>query len=127
MPPKRILCVDDDAETCEVLTVMLGVAGLAVVSAPGVAEALGLMEGERFGLFIIDSGLPGVSGLTLCEQIRAADGDTPIVIFSGYAHESEIEAGVRAGANAYIVKPDVWELVPTVKRLLLEASRLGSA
>lgn len=120
MPTKRILCVDDNADTCELLTTMLGRSDLEAVSAPGVDEALRLMEGERFSLYIVDGQMPEVSGLTPCERIRAADAHTPIVIFSGHAAERDIEAGMRAGANAYVVKPDLMELFSTVKRLLLE-------
>ena len=74
----------------------------------------------RFDLYVLDSELPGFSGLTLCQRIRAADARTPIVIFSAHGFESHREAGMLAGADAYVVKPDVTELIPTVKRLLEE-------
>jgi DNA-binding response OmpR family regulator len=119
MPAKRILCVDDDEDTCDLLKTMLGRADLDVVTASGVDEALRLIESERFDLYVLDSEIPpGFSGLTLCHRIRAVDAHTPIVIFSAHGFESHREAGMLAGANAYIVKPDVTELIPTVKRLL---------
>lgn len=59
---------------------------------------------------------------TLAYAVSAADAPTPVVIFSGGALENDKEAGMLAGANAYVVKPNVAELVPTVRRLLLEAS-----
>ncbi|MGH9941744.1 MAG: hypothetical protein ACRD9R_05205, partial [Pyrinomonadaceae bacterium] len=46
------------------------------------------------------------------------DNDTPIVIFSGAAYQSDIDAGMLAGANAYLVKPDTSGFIATVKRLL---------
>jgi DNA-binding response OmpR family regulator len=84
--------------------------------------ALRLMERERFGLYVLDGGLRNLKGPTLCEQIRATDAHVPIVIFSGHASASDIEAGMLAGANAYLVKPDSSELIPTMRRLLLEAA-----
>ena len=120
MQAKRILCVDDNEDTCELLTTLLGGADFEAVSVPGVDEALRLIESERFDLYVLDGELPGVSGLTLCQQIRAVDAHTPIIIFSGHGLDSHREAGMLAGANAYLVKPDVTELVPTVKRLLEE-------
>jgi DNA-binding response OmpR family regulator len=60
---------------------------------------------------------PLIKGLSLCEQIRALDTRTPIVIFSGNASAADIAAGMRAGANAYLVKPDSSELVPTIMSL----------
>jgi DNA-binding response OmpR family regulator len=120
MPAKRILCVDDDADTCALLKAMLGTADFDVTTVPGVAEALRLIASERFDLYVLDSEMPGFSGLTLCQQIRTVDAHTPIVIFSGHGFDSHREAGMLAGANAYLVKPDVTELIPTVKRLLEE-------
>ena len=120
MPAKRILCVDDDEDTCTLLKAMLGMADLDVITAPGAEEALRLIESERFDLYVLDSEMPGFSGLTLCHRIRAADTHTPIVIFSGHGFESHRAAGMLAGANAYLVKPDVSGLIPTVRRLLEE-------
>ena len=117
----RILCVEDDPDTCELLTAMLGHHGLEAVCVPEVTAALSLMGKEKFRLYVLDGQLPGVSGLSLCQEIRAADQRTPVVIFSGHGRESDREAGMRAGANAYILKPDVREIVSTVKRLLQES------
>jgi len=114
----RILCVEDDPDTCELLTVTLGHYGLEAVCVPGVAAALNLMSKERFRLYILDGQLPGVSGLSLCQEIRAADKVTPIVIFSGHCRDADRKAGLSAGADAYIFKPEMKEIVPTVKRLL---------
>lgn len=105
--------MDDNGDTCELLTTVVGVATTA--------EALRLMEGERFSLYVIDGQLPDACGFTFCEQVRRADKSAPIVIFTGKASEEDREAGVTAGANAYVVKPDVGELVSTVRRLLEEA------
>ena len=122
MPAKRILCVDDNEDTCELLKAMLGMADLDVVTVPDVDEALRLIESERFDLYVLDGGLRGVNGLSLCEQIRASDARAPIVIFSGHGFASDIKAGMLAGANAYLVKPDSSELVPTIRRLLRAAA-----
>jgi CheY-like chemotaxis protein len=66
--------------------------------------------------------LRSVKGLSLCERIRATDTRTPIVIFSGNAFASDIEAGMLAGANAYLVKPDLSKLIPTIMCLLEAAA-----
>lgn len=116
----RILCVEDNEDTCELLTTMLGFADLEAVAVGTAAEALRLMEGERFSLYVIDGQLPDVGGLTFCEEIRRVDRTTPVVFFTGKALESDQEAGMLAGANAYVVKPDVGALVTTVRRLLEE-------
>jgi DNA-binding response OmpR family regulator len=116
----HILCIDDDEDTCSMLTTFLGMSDLKATGVHDANEALRLIEEEKFDLYIIDRQLPGVSGLTLCEQIRAIDKDTPIVIYSGEGYQSQIDAGLRAGANAYLVKPNIEAIVPTIKRLLEE-------
>ena len=115
---KRILCVDDNEDVCDLLTIMLGLSDLDVICVADRGEALRLIKQEQFGLFIIDSRLPGISGLSMCEEIRKIDQLTPVIIYSGNAHMSDIKSGMLAGANAYLVKPETAEIVPTVKRLL---------
>ena len=122
MPDKRVLCVEDDADTRDMLKAKLGLSDFEVVVAPDMEAALRLMESERFGLYVLDGGLRDAGGLSLCAQIRASDAQTPIVIFSGHAFASDIKAGMLAGANAYLVKPDSSELVPTIRRLLEDAA-----
>jgi two-component system OmpR family response regulator len=120
MPPSdlRILCVENDPDVCELLTMTLRFHGFDAVGVPEVAAALDLMAREKFRLFVLDGQLPGVSGLSLCQEIRGADKETPVVIFSGRGGESDRNAAVLAGADAYVVKPDVSEIVTTVERLL---------
>ena len=122
MQAKRVLCVEDDADTRDMLKMMLGFSDIEAVLAPDAEAALRLMGRERFGLYVLDGGLRGGKGLSLCEQIRVSDTRTPIVIFSGRAFESDIEAGMLAGATAYLVKPDSSELIPTIRRLLKAAA-----
>jgi len=117
----RILCLDDDADIGELLITMLDVSNLEAVAVRDAATALRLMETEQFSLYIIDGELPDVGGLTFCQKIRAVDQTTPIVFFTGKGYQADREAGMLAGANAYLVKPDLSEVVSTVKRLLEKA------
>lgn len=122
MPANRVLCVEDDEDTREMLKTKLGLADLEAVVTSDTTAALHLMERERFSLYVLDGGMRNLNGLSLCEQIRVSDAHTPIIIFSGHAFASDIEAGMLAGANAYLVKPDSSELVPTIRRLLKAAA-----
>ena len=121
MPDKRVLCVEDDEDTRDMLKFKLGLSDFDAVFAPDTDAALLLMEHERFSLYVLDGGLRGARGRSLCERIRADDARTPIVIFSGHAFASDIAAGMLAGADAYLVKPDSSELIPTIRRLLAAA------
>ena len=117
----RILCVDDDEDTRLLLQNLLGFADLEAITVQDTETALLLIGNEQFSLYIIDGQLPGISGLGLCAEIRQRDRKTPIIIFSGHAYAADRAAGMLAGANVYLIKPDISEIVPTVKRLLEEA------
>jgi DNA-binding response OmpR family regulator len=118
MPANRILCVEVDADIRTLLKTLLGFSDFEVVVAPDVEAAHRLMKREQFSLYVLDGSLQSVTGLSMCEQIRATDARTPIVIFSGHAFASDIKAGMLAGANAYLVKPDFSKLIPTISSLL---------
>ena len=93
MTANRVLCVEDDADTRAFLKAKLGFSDFEAVVAPDTDAALRLMERERFSLYVLDGGLRGAKGPSLCERIRAADALTPIVIFSGHAFASDHRGG----------------------------------
>ena len=119
-PTKRlILCVEDDDDTCSMLSALLGRVGYEVRTASGVAEGLRSAESGGFDLYIFDNWFADGTGLDLCRRIREFDGDTPILFFSGLAQESDRRSGLDAGAQGYLVKPnDLEKLVETVARLI---------
>ena len=114
----KILCVDDDEDTRLLLETYLGNLHMEAVAVSNATEAMRLIAEEQFSLFVIDGGLPGVNGTALCESIRKVDKTTPIVFFTGHGYPDERTAGLRAGADAYVVKPAISELIPTIKQLL---------
>ena len=117
--PRRVLCVDDDEDTCAMLYGLLGLVGCEVETAGTAAAALGLISRERFDLYLLDNWLPGGSGVEICRRIRRSDPSTPIVFYSGAGLDSEREEALAAGAQVYLVKPgDAAVLVETVRRLL---------
>ena len=117
----RILCVDDDEDPRNLLEHLLEYSDLDAIAVQDTEAALRLIAQEQFSLYIIDGQMPGVSGLGLCAMIRQRDPNTPVIIFSGHAYPSDREAGMLAGANVYIVKPEISAIVPAVKRLLAQA------
>ncbi|HVG18772.1 MAG TPA: response regulator [Blastocatellia bacterium] len=79
----RILCVDDDADTCEMLSFFLEQAGYKVVADAAAADGLKLAMKGKFDLCLLDLRLSDGTGIELCEQIRAFDSSTPVVVCSG--------------------------------------------
>jgi DNA-binding response OmpR family regulator len=115
----KILCVDDNADSCEVLTRLLILNGFAVEAVQDTAIAVERAKRENFRLFILDNKLADSSGLDLCRMIRSFDNTTPIVFYSALAYLKDQEAGLQAGAQAYLTKPADWDkLIVTVRSLV---------
>ncbi len=127
--PLRMLVVDDDPDMRRYIRLTLerawaaGSSMLTVEECGDGAEALALVEQERFDVVVTDVRLPGLDGLALCEALdRSARHDTTaVLIVTGEpsAHE-RAEAFVRAGARrALLTKPfNAARLVEALGRLL---------
>jgi DNA-binding response OmpR family regulator len=125
MPSYKILYVDDNQDSCEMVNMMLTYANpdYVVTSAETADKALALIDSQAFDLYIFDYGLPQMSGVELCQYIRQYDTETPILFFSAMARPSDRDEGLASGATEYLVKPnDIEKLTDTVKRLLNEDS-----
>jgi len=123
MPPltSRILIVDDDRNSSELIEVMLRYSDTEyeITCAQTPEEGLRLAAMQRFDLYLLDYRLPGMSGAEVCRALRRLDAHTPVVFFTGEAYERERQEAMRAGAHAYLVKPDdLKNLTGTVKRLI---------
>src|SRR4051812_39533801 len=122
MQPKkrRILCVDDDEETCFMLNKLLEQENYEVRTAKSVSEALQIARNGSFNLYILDAWFPVEAGLELCRKIREFDPHTPVIFYSGAAFDSDRREALCAGANAFVAKPYVEELVETIHLLLAD-------
>jgi DNA-binding response OmpR family regulator len=121
-PTRRLLYVEDHADTRELITFLLGSHGFEVVAVESPEEALALAQSQPFDLYLIDNQLPLYSGIELCRKIRMFDSTTPILFCSGAAYETDKEAALENGAQGYLTKPiDSNELIAEVVRLLRQA------
>ena len=114
----RILCADDDDGVCSKLSSVFGEFGYEVVPVQSADEALGLALGGTFVLYVVDANFHYGSGLTLCSNLRFFDSPTRIIIYSGAASEEEQQAGIAAGALAYVLKPNFDHLILAVLHTL---------
>jgi DNA-binding response OmpR family regulator len=115
----RILYVEDDKDSRDMVAFLLECSGYEVATVSNPIDALEVAAQVRFGLIILDNWYPDGSGIELCKQIRAFDSHIPIVFYSGAAYHEDIQEGLDAGAQAYLVKPDVGRLKPTIDSLTL--------
>ena len=120
----RILYIEDDQDTRELVTYVLAVSNYEVVAAANYEDALLLARTKHFDLYLIDNWMTGGSGIDLCKKLREFDSRTPILLYSGAAYESDKQQAFAAGAQAYLVKPvDNDELIEEVSRIISAAKR----
>ncbi|MEA2639559.1 MAG: two-component system, chemotaxis family, sensor kinase CheA, partial [Chloroflexota bacterium] len=123
VPRKRKLLVVDDSLTTRTLErSILESAGYDVVVAGDGLEALVLLHEGQIDLVVSDVEMPRMDGFTLTAELRRDDRlrHVPVVLVTGLDAPEYRERGVKAGADAYIVKSgfDQRQLVETVERLL---------
>ncbi len=120
--PPKILVVEDEWAILKATRVALEAAGYETLGAETGAEGLRLARAHKPPLVLLDVGLPDISGLEVCRQIKA-DPDlkgTYVIIVSGTQIDAESRAtGLDIGADGYIVRPvSNRELVARVQAML---------
>ena len=114
-----VLLVEDDFLIAEEIRLELEAAGHAVHVAATLAEGLRAARSVDVSVLVIDRILHGEDGLSLIEALRAEGKSTPVLVISGLTSVDERIAGLRAGADDYLVKPfDIRELTARVEALL---------
>jgi DNA-binding response OmpR family regulator len=117
----RVLFIEDDADTRELVSFVLRRENFEVVLATDSEEAMVVVRAMSFQLYLIDNWLPGESGVDLCKRLREVDRRTPILFYSGAAYEQDKRAAFAAGAQGYLTKPmELGELVQEVSHLISE-------
>jgi len=105
----RILSVDDDPNTREMLQEALERAGAEVASAASAPEAMEKLQSFRPDVLVSDIGLPEEDGYDLMRKVRAlgatSGGNTPAVALTGYAREQDYNAAMSAGYQEFVAKP----------------------
>jgi DNA-binding response OmpR family regulator len=113
----RILFIDDDADTCEMIRILLGQSGYEAVSATSVAEGLMKARTDIFDLILLDWYFPDGTGIDLCKTIRTFNSKVPIFFYTGMAYDGHIKKAMQAGAQGCFIKPvDVSHLLQTLSR-----------
>jgi diguanylate cyclase (GGDEF)-like protein/PAS domain S-box-containing protein len=107
-PPKKLLVIDDDAVVRKFLSLSIADEGLEIIETEDGLEALHIVRTWKPDLILLDNMLPGeLDGLQVCRRIRedALAGSPYIVMVSSCGEKRDIDEGLLAGADDYIVKP----------------------
>lgn len=120
----RILYVDDDVDGCDLVAYWLKGFGYDVVLASDGESARKFIDQEFFDLYLLDYCLTDVTATSLCRDIKDANPSAPIIVYSALDRDVDRAEAIKAGANAYFVKPDQMNLVSSeIKRIFRPHAR----
>ena len=112
----RVMLVEDDRDEGELLRGLLTRRGHGAVLFDRPEAALAALADGEWDAVITDVRMAGLSGIELCEQVRAAHPEVPVVMITGQADVTTAVAALRAGAWDFVTKPvnaDAVELAVT--------------
>ncbi len=125
---RRILVVEDEEHLAVGIKYNLRAEGYEVETAGDGPAALELVEQQHVDLVILDLMLPGMSGYSVCERLRADGHDMPILMLSARTLAEDRTRGFDVGADQYLMKPfDLDELLSRVHNLLVRHARSHQA
>jgi two-component system chemotaxis response regulator CheY len=104
---KTILVAEDSASIRKFITMALKIMGFRVIATEDGMEALEKLPGEKIDLLITDLNMPNIDGYKLISSVRSNPEyrDLPIIILSSLSKDEDIQQGLNAGANSYLIKP----------------------
>ena len=121
MNRNKIVVIEDEPDILEIVSYNLKREGYSVVGVDRGDAALNIIRNESPNLIILDLMLPGMDGLSICQQMKSDPivRDIPIIIVSAKGEESDIVIGLELGADDYLAKPfSPRELLARVKVVL---------
>jgi DNA-binding response OmpR family regulator len=118
MMNRKVLVVDDDRKTVELIRLYLEKDGYRVLTAYDGREALEVIRRREPALVVLDLMLPAIDGLDICRIVRA-ESKLPIIMLTARSTEDDKLLGLDLGADDYLTKPfSPRELVARVRAVL---------
>jgi two-component system phosphate regulon response regulator OmpR len=115
----HVLVVDDDARLRALLSRYLAEQGFRVTTASHAAEARDQMRSMQPDLLVLDVMMPGETGLSLTQTLRAGRSELPVLLLTARGAPEDRIAGFEAGADDYLGKPfEPYELVLRLRAML---------
>ena len=116
---RRILCAEAIKDVCDLIVVMLEKKGYEVRAVQTVTECLRVADEETFDLFILNDTYIDGDSIELCQELRASNPLTPVLLFSLDSTGHHNHRAAETGARLYVSKTsDFVSLVQTIDRLL---------
>jgi CheY-like chemotaxis protein len=104
---RTVLIVEDNADSREVLRLLLKLSGFDVSVAADGSQALEAIQNEQPDVAIVDIGLPGIDGFEVARRLRRdrQNDQVRLIALTGYGRSEDRDAVLEAGFNAHVVKP----------------------
>lgn len=119
----KILVVDDEIKTCEILKTFFEKEGYRVITANSGDSALEKFQKEEIDVVITDVKMPKISGMELLKKIKESGRETPVIIITAYGDVKSAVEAIKEGAYYYILKPyELEEIKVIVERALKDIS-----
>ncbi|MEJ2745006.1 MAG: response regulator [bacterium] len=123
---RRIVVIEDDVDMAAMISKMLGRHGHEVIIAADGVEAIPKVMAGDVHMIILDIMMPFFSGYWYCDVFKKnpSTRDIPVLIISALDRESDIEKGLKLGADAYMTKPFTEEkLVATIDSIFAQRGK----
>jgi DNA-binding NtrC family response regulator len=120
----RILVIDDEESTCELLETVLGQAGFDVRSETEAELALRRIADEDFDAVLTDLQMPGMDGIDLSRRLAEHRPDLPVIVVTGHGSMDTAVAAMRAGAYDFVTKPIDMKLLTLATSRAVERHRM---
>ncbi len=126
---RRVLAVDDDESTQELVATMLLMYGVSVRTADRASQAMTILSDWRPDVLLADIAMPGEDGYTLVRRVRALPpplGNIPAVALTAYTDPQSVQTAFAAGFDAHLGKPlEPHVLADALSKVLRLRSRAG--
>jgi PAS domain S-box-containing protein len=124
----RVLLVDDDPDSLELMGMFLELEGMAVTRSSNVPDALEKLGGGDFDMVISDLGMPDMDGYDLIRELRSSFDSSrlPAIALTGFVSESDRATVTAAGFQAHVAKPVEFDELITKIRELITLARVDA-
>jgi DNA-binding response OmpR family regulator len=123
---QKVLIVDDDASTCEVLQTMLHAADIQALTLTDSGRAVEMLRSERFDAVFVDVNMPAPDGMEVTRAIRSSrqNQKTPVIMMTGDDDPAVVARGFKAGVSFFVYKPLIKERVLNLARVTQSVNQL---
>lgn len=127
MEPLRVTVVDDSADNCETVAMLLRLHGHHVLTALDGAAGIDTMVGQNSDVALIDIGLPHMDGFAVARKVKQLAPRTVLIALSGYGQQAFRDRALEEGFDAYMQKPFEVEAFHLQVRAVRQAKSVSAA